>query len=626
MGHSLSKKGGITRRSFIKGTTGALIGLSALGSFKARAQNTVKLGVIWPLGVNPAGLEMKKGADFAQHMVNSPVDLSYPEMIPQWEGIPNLGNAKLELVYADHEFDPELGASLVKDMKSKGVAGIVGSLSSQVTDKVSEAAFDMGLPMLTSSAFLSPLTKRGMDSFFRICSDNLQGAKSLFASLSNFMDELPEEEKAMVPKNYIYVVVEYPGVENDMELIKGFAEDGVEGEFDGKFTFEPMVVEEGTTMGEIAQELEGMNVGHDDAVIPVLPSNQVLFLVKELAGKHPEPEGRPGLIFVDPFLSTMQGLMKDLSLEEKAGWRWTFTNIQFFPAVFRADANFASDYIGTFYDRYKNTVGPPNPLNALGFSGVHTWAAILDMAGSTKKKEVVAAANEVSLIDIINTNWNGITFGETTFGDQGANIDVIPGTAHLDENGNLQVVELPGGFTPSSAYASVNIQTNYSCIINCVSIGVSANVTVLESIEQNTYDNHATYSWDSHNTSTTDTDVETDVTTNVENTGAKGCFLTTACVEARNLPDDCYELETLRKFRDDYVKHLPGGKGIIEEYYEIAPRIIEEIEGTIHSAEIFEELYENLVRKSVRLIDFGHYQEAFENYRSTVKELKDKYL
>jgi len=626
MEKSQLKKGGLTRRSFLKRATGTIIGLSALNAFNVRAQNAVKLGVIWPLGVNPAGLEMKKGADFAQQMVNSQFDLSYPEMIPQWEGIPNLGNSKLELVYADHEFDPELGASLVGDMKTKGVAGIVGSLSSQVTNKVSEAAFDMGLPMVTSSAFLSPLTKRGMDSFFRICSDNLQGAKSLFASLSNFMDELPEKEKAMVPKNYVYVVVEYPGVEKDMEVIKGFAEDGVEGEFEGRFTFKPMVVEEGTTMGEIARQLEDIDIGYNDALIPVLPSNQVLFLVKELSHKHPEPESRPGLIFVDPFLSTMQGLMKDLSIEEKAGWRWTFTNIQFFPAVFRADADFASDYIGPFYQQYKEAVGMLNPLNALGFSGIHTWAAILDMAGSTKKKDIVAAANQVSLIDIINTNWNGITFGETSFGDKGANIDVIPGTAHLNERGSLEVVELPGGFTPSSAYASVNIQTNYSCLMNCISIGVSANVTVLESIEQNTYDNHATYSWDSHNTSTTDTDVETDVTTNVENTGAKGCFLTTACVEARNLPDDCYELQTLREFRDNYVRNLPNGEDTIREYYEIAPRIIKRINDTANPAKIFETMYERLVQKSIKLIETGRKTEAFENYRTIVRELKREYL
>ncbi|MCF7890839.1 ABC transporter substrate-binding protein [Candidatus Bipolaricaulota bacterium] len=626
MEKSQLNKGGITRRSFLKRATGTVIGLSALNAFNARAQNAVKLGVIWPLGVNPAGLEMKKGADFAQQMVNSQFDLSYPEMIPQWEGIPNLGSPKLELVYADHEFDPELGASLVSDMKAKGVAGIVGSLSSHVTDKVSKAAYDMGLPMVTSSAFISPLTKRGMDSFFRICSDSLQGAKSLFASLSNFMDELPAEEQAMVPENYIYVVVGYPGVEKDMEVIKGFAEEGVEGEFEGKFTFEPLVVEEGTPLGEIAQRIEDRNVGYNDAIIPALQSDQVLFLVKELAHKHPETEARPGLIFVDPFLSTMQGLMKDLSDEEKLGWRWTFTNIQFFPAVFRADADFASDYIGPFYQQYKETVGMLNPLNALGFSGIHTWAAILDMAGSTKKKDIVEAANQVSLIDIINTNWNGITFGETSFGDKGANIDVIPGTAHLNERGSLEVVELPGGFTPSSAYADVNIQTNYSCLMNCISIGVSADVTVLHSVEENTYDSHATYSWDSHNTSTvnTTTDIKSEVTT--EMTGGKLCFLTTACVEARDLPDDCYELQTLREFRDNYVRNLPNGEDTIREYYEIAPRIIKRINGTANPTEIFETMYERLVQKSIKLIESGRKTEAFENYRTIVRELKQEYL
>ncbi len=613
-------------RTFLKGTTGAVLSLSALRGFKARGQNAVKLGVIWPLGVNPAGLEMKKGADFAQEMVNSGFDLSYPELIPSWTGIPSLNDSRLELVYADHKFDPEVGASLVGEMKTKGVVGIVGALSSQVTDKVSTAAFEAGLPMVTSSAFLSPLTKRGMDSFFRICSDNLQGAKSFFASMANFMEEIPAEERAMVPKNYIYLVVKYPGVEEDMEVIKRFAEDGVEGEFEGKFTFEPLVVEEGTTMGEIAGRLEEMDIGYSDGLIPVLPSNQVLFLVKELAHKHSSPEERPGLVFVDPFLSTMQGLMKDLSREEKAGWRWTFTNIQFFPAVFRADANFASDYIGSFRDKFETAVGAPNPLNALAFSGIHTWAAILDRAGSTKREDIVKAANDVSLIDIMNTNWNGITFGETSFGDRGANIDVIPGTAHLDERGNLQVVELPGGFTPSSAYANVNITTNYSCLMNCISVGVEANVTVLESIEQNTFDNHATYSWDSHNTSTRTTEVETTVTTDVETTGAKGCFLTTACVQARNLPDDCYELETLRNFRDSYVKNTPGGREIIREYYDIAPKIIKRISRLKTSSAIYEKLYKDLVLRSVNLIERGEKQEAFYNYRRIVKELKTGYL
>ena len=39
-----------------------------------------------------------------------------------------------------------------------------------------------------------------------------------------------------------------------------------------------------------------------------------------------------------------------------------------------------------------------------------------------------------------------------------------------------------------------------------------------------------------------------------------GCFLTSACVEAMNLPDDCEELMILRKFRDTWLVKQPGGQ------------------------------------------------------------------
>ena len=38
------------------------------------------------------------------------------------------------------------------------------------------------------------------------------------------------------------------------------------------------------------------------------------------------------------------------------------------------------------------------------------------------------------------------------------------------------------------------------------------------------------------------------------------CFLTSACVAARGLPDDCAELTALRAFRDGYVRSQPEGE------------------------------------------------------------------
>jgi len=60
-----------------------------------------------------------------------------------------------------------------------------------------------------------------------------------------------------------------------------------------------------------------------------------------------------------------------------------------------------------------------------------------------------------------------------------------------------------------------------------------------------------------------------------EPTGA--CFLTTACCQAVGLDDDCWELRTLRKFRDTVLASSPDGQARIARYYEIAPRLVEKI-------------------------------------------------
>jgi hypothetical protein len=58
---------------------------------------------------------------------------------------------------------------------------------------------------------------------------------------------------------------------------------------------------------------------------------------------------------------------------------------------------------------------------------------------------------------------------------------------------------------------------------------------------------------------------------------AQGCFLTTACCEVLGLSDDCFELRTLRRYRDRVLVALPGGQAALAAYYLVAPSILERL-------------------------------------------------
>ncbi|WP_437920290.1 hypothetical protein [Sphingobacterium sp. LRF_L2] len=73
-----------------------------------------------------------------------------------------------------------------------------------------------------------------------------------------------------------------------------------------------------------------------------------------------------------------------------------------------------------------------------------------------------------------------------------------------------------------------------------------------------------------------------------EDVGPYGCFLTTACVYHKGLPDDCYELELLRNLRESFMKPNPDYNALITEYKVIAPLMLINIYRAENKAEILD--------------------------------------
>lgn len=103
----------------------------------------------------------------------------------------------------------------------------------------------------------------------------------------------------------------------------------------------------------------------------------------------------------------------------------------------------------------------------------------------------------------------------------------------------------------------------------------------------------------------------------------RGCYLTTACVKYKGLPDDCEELTVLRNFIDEHLSKTEKGKKMISEYYDIAPTIVESIDKNENRAEIYDFIYSKVL-ECVDSIKKGNFEEAVLYYEYMVLSVKNK--
>ena len=80
----------------------------------AVAQQEIKIGAIYPLtgAAASTGLELKQAAELAADIINNPN--AYPgvrQALGPSLGLPNLKGAKIKLVFADHQGNPQVGAT-----------------------------------------------------------------------------------------------------------------------------------------------------------------------------------------------------------------------------------------------------------------------------------------------------------------------------------------------------------------------------------------------------------------------------------------------------------------------------------------------------------------------------------
>ncbi|MBS0531766.1 MAG: ABC transporter substrate-binding protein [Proteobacteria bacterium] len=144
--------------------------VAALAGTAYAQDKVVKIGAIFPLSGNAAsaGVHAKAAIETAMDIINN----AHPELgnfpLAKDAGLPGLGGAKVDVVFADNQGSPATGQNqALRLITEEKVVALTGSYQSGITLTASAIAEKYGIPFVNGESVAANLTERGFKWFFR---------------------------------------------------------------------------------------------------------------------------------------------------------------------------------------------------------------------------------------------------------------------------------------------------------------------------------------------------------------------------------------------------------------------------------------------------------------------------
>jgi branched-chain amino acid transport system substrate-binding protein len=364
------------------------------------AEKEIKIGVLYPLSgaLATIGRDLQRAAEFtATELINNK-NPSIDTLMSKWGGIPNLGGAKIKLVFADHRGEPDRGADLAKRLiEDDKVVGLMGAYQSSVTKTVSAVAERYGVPMINDSSTSPDLTRRGFKWFWRTTPHDEYFDKDLFELLKGLTEGKVKGVKT-VPKDQIKNLTyacentEWgSSVAKDLEkfakeygfnLVKGIL-------YDSKAP-------------DLTSEAQAVVAAKPDCMLFASYLSDSILMIRTLKGMKASPR----LLWGQNAGFEMADFTKTLGAD---------TNGVLTRTVFIAKIANVKKVAGQINELYKKKYGDNlTGATARSVVGVQTWAYVLNRAASTDRKAIQKACNEIDIPGYeLVMPWDGIKFDAT---------------------------------------------------------------------------------------------------------------------------------------------------------------------------------------------------------------------
>lgn len=171
----------VGRRKILTGAAGAA-GAAALASGRARAAAPeIVIGAVYPLSGNaaPIGHSAQKALETMAEIINGHHDM--PMLLGKGGGLPGLGGAKIRLVFADSQNNPQTAQSAAERLITQDkVVAIVGSYTSSTAVTISQICNRYEIPYISADNSAPSLNEQGLAWFFRTSPTDVGFTKSMF--------------------------------------------------------------------------------------------------------------------------------------------------------------------------------------------------------------------------------------------------------------------------------------------------------------------------------------------------------------------------------------------------------------------------------------------------------------
>jgi len=368
----------------------ATVAATALATAHARAEDIV-IGAIYPLTGNAAqvGLDAKAAYEVEADIINT-THAAIPMVMGKGGGLDKLGGAKIKLIFADSQNDPQKArAEAERLITQEHAVAIIGSYTSATAATISQVTERYEVPYMSADNSSPSLNQRGLKWFFRTSPHDEMFSAAMF----NFFTEIGQKTGHKVKSVALFYEDSIFGSDSSNVQRKLAADQKIDVAADVKYR---------ANSPSLSAEAQKLKAANADVILPSSYTSDAILILKAMAeiGYKPKAIMAQAAGFQEQAFLTGAGDLAEGAMSRSS---------------FALDATKSRPAIAPVNALYKAKNNKDlNDNTSRDVTALAVLADAINRAGSAKPEDIRKALTETNIkgSDTIMP-WAGVKFDET---------------------------------------------------------------------------------------------------------------------------------------------------------------------------------------------------------------------